>query len=137
MKLKRIICGVDFSDHSVKAFQATVELARAMRAEVHLVHVIESVPIVEKDVMALEEKARLALEILVRQWGNTLDDGQLITTVTTGRAFDELVHMARKLEADLAVLGPRGIKLLEEPFIGTTTEHVLKKAPCSVLVVKN
>ena len=45
--------------------------------------------------------------------------------------------MARELEADLAVLGAKGITLLEEPFIGTTTEHVVKEAPCSVLVAKD
>jgi len=108
-----------------------------MRAEVRLLHVMESAPIVERDIIALEDKARLALELLVRQWGSALDEGQIITTVTTGRAFVELVNMARDVEADLAVIGARGIKLLEEPFIGSTTEHVLKEAPCSVLVVKN
>jgi nucleotide-binding universal stress UspA family protein len=137
MKLKRILCGVDFSDNSVRAFQTAVALAKATRAEVSVVHVIEPLPMTDQDIFALEEKARTALEALVREWANELDGGQVSTTVTTGRAFVELVNMARELEADLAVLGAKGITLLEEPFIGTTTEHVLKEAPCSVLVTKD
>ena len=71
MKLKRILCGVDFSDNSVRAFQTAVALAKATRAEVSVVHVIEPLPMTDQDIFALEEKARTALEALVREWERT------------------------------------------------------------------
>jgi len=137
MNVKRILCGVDFSGESVRAFKTAVSLARRMESEILVVHVIEPIPILENDVMALEDKARLALEALVTQWGHGLNGGQLAVEVTTGRAAVELVNRATALEADLMVLGAKGIAMLEEPFVGNTTEQVLKTAGCSVLVVKN
>jgi universal stress protein A len=136
MRLKLILCGVDFSDSSVKAFKTAVALAKTAQAEVHAVHVVEPLPILEQDVVALQDKARIALQALVTEWAYELDEGQVTTTVTSGRAFVELANMVRELEADLVVVGAAGINLLEEPFIGTTTEHVLKEAQSSVLVVK-
>jgi nucleotide-binding universal stress UspA family protein len=137
MKFKRILCGVDFSEYSVKAFKTAVELARSFKADLHVMHVIEANPAVPEDAMTLEEKAIAALDALVRQWANTLDEGQLTTEVTTGRASVEIVNSASAREVDLTVLGAKGAALLEEAFIGGTTERVLKEAGCSVLAVRN
>jgi nucleotide-binding universal stress UspA family protein len=57
--------------------------------------------------------------------------------VTTGHAPTEIVNYARKLGVDIAVIGSKGVRLLEEAVIGGTAEHVVKKAGCSVLVVKD
>ena len=84
--------------------------------------------------MNLEEKAVRALNALVAEWANALDDGQVKIQVTTGLASDELVKYATEHEVDLTILGNKGITLFEEAVIGTTTQRVLKEAVCSVLV---
>lgn len=44
LRIKRIVCGVDFSPMSVAAFLTAVELARLVNAELHVLHVIEAYP---------------------------------------------------------------------------------------------
>jgi nucleotide-binding universal stress UspA family protein len=52
-------------------------------------------------------------------------------------AATEIINYARNLGVDIAVIGAKGVRLLEEAVIGGTTEHVVKRAGCSVLVVKD
>ena len=133
MKTKRILCGVDFSESSVSAFETAVELARALRAEVHVLHVIEADPATPN--LALEGKAINAMDLLVAS-ASDLGDSQLTTEVTTGRAFTEILNRARERTFDLIVLGAKGIRLPEEAVFGGTSERVVKEAPCSVLIVR-
>ena len=134
MKPKRILCGIDFSQHSLKTFKTAVEFAYTFGSELHVIHVIEANLAGQGDVMNLEEKAVRALNALVAEWANALDDGQVKIQVTTGLASDELVKYATEHEVDLTILGNKGITLFEEAVIGTTTQRVLKEAVCSVLV---
>ena len=134
MKLNQILCGVDFSEKSIRAFEAAVELARTFKADLHVIHVIEADPAVPD--LSLEAKAISAMDVLVAPAQETLNDVRLTSEVTTGRAFVEILNRVRERRSDLIVLGAKGITLLEEAVFGSTSEHVVKKAPCSVLIVR-
>ncbi len=131
MKLRQILCGVDFSESSVEGFEAAVELARALQAKLHIIHVIEADPAIAD--RAMEEKAVNAIEALVAS-ANELPASELTTEVTTGRASVEIVERARERGADLIVLGAKGIRIPE--VFGSTADRVAKEAPCSVLIVR-
>ena len=60
----------------------------------------------------------------------------LTTEVTAGRAFAEILRHARDWSADLIVLGAKGTASLGQIVVGSTAKHVMKDAPCSVLIVK-
>jgi nucleotide-binding universal stress UspA family protein len=134
MKFREILCGVDFSEASVQAFETAVELARTFRAKLHVMHVIEADPQVPN--LALEAKAASAMDSLVAPAQDKLDEVQLTSEVTTGLAFVEILKRARERHSDLITLGAKGITLLEETVFGSTSEHVMKEAPCSVLTVR-
>jgi len=134
MKFNQILCGIDFSEASIRAFDAAVDIARTFGASLHVVHVIEAHPSLPD--LALEAKAAQAIDDLVASAQDKLRDVRLTTEVTTGRAFVEIVDGARKRRSDLITLGGQGITLLEETVLGTTSEHVVKEAPCSVLIVR-
>jgi universal stress protein A len=145
MKFNRILCGVDFSQPSVIAFDAAVELARLFKAELHIIHVIEAYPVVKEwlpvegmDEIAtsLEEKATAAMEALVSTAKKVFNGTPVTTEVTRGRASVEILSRARGLEADLIVLGAIGLTLIEEAFTGNTAQRVMKEAKCSVLIVR-
>jgi nucleotide-binding universal stress UspA family protein len=146
MKFKRILCGVDFSKPSVLAFDVAVELARLMHAELHILHVIEAVPTVSEwipargagdaVVMTLEQKAQAAMDALVATAAESFNGTRVTTEVTEGNAAAEILHHARDREADLIILGAKGLALPEEAFAGSTAERVMKGAACSVLIVR-
>ena len=73
MVFKRIISPVDFSNSSLSAFQAAVEMARRDSVELLVLHVVEGPPIISewfpaeglaKAVVQIEESAHQAVETL-------------------------------------------------------------------------
>jgi universal stress protein A len=145
MRFKRILCGVDFSQPSVQAFNVAVEMARLMHAELHIIHVIEAYPVVpewlptgrwDEAALALEEKAKAAMDALVATAAEAFNGTRVTTEVTAGRAYVEILHHARDRETDLIIIGAKGLALPEEAFSGSTAERVMKEARCSVLIVR-
>src|SRR5262249_10913756 len=109
MEFHRILCGVDFSPTSVRAFEAAVELARTFKAELHVVHIMEAESSVPD--LALEQKALAAMDALVQPADRDL---QITTEVTTGTASVEILNRARDSKVDLIALGTKGLTLLGE-----------------------
>src|SRR5262249_35500368 len=143
MAFKRILCAVDFSETSLEAFRRAAEIARRFASHLYVLHVIEARPVVpdligigEAGEMAveLEEKATAALESLVAS--SALEGVPLTLEATVGRAFVEILNHARDWQADLILLGAKGATAFEQIVIGSTAEHVMKYALCSVLIVR-
>jgi len=140
----RILVGCDFSSDSALAFQYGLSLAQEFQSEVHLAHVIE--PAVYKDLLkpAREEKEgfqedlrkKLREELTgmvpeeVHNWCTPK------TTLLAGQAHEELTKYAVVHDIDLIVLGVRGHSLVETLFVGSTTDRVVREAPCPVLSVR-
>jgi nucleotide-binding universal stress UspA family protein len=133
MKPKKILCGVDFSEASVHAFETSVDLAHAFNAELHVIHAIEAEPAPD---LALEGKATRAMDALVTQAVEKFQDLRVTSDVTTGSAFVEILNAAGQRHSDLIMLGDKGVTMLGERLVGSTSEHVVKEAPCSVLIVR-
>jgi universal stress protein A len=53
-----------------------------------------------------------------------------------GDPADEIVKLTRSLSADLLVVGTQDVTGLEKFLLGSIAEKVAKRAPCSVLVVR-
>lgn len=145
LTFKRIVCGVDFSPMSEAALLSAAELARPVKAELHVVHVIETYAhtpnwVLEEsgvDIQTLELTAATAMDALVTKWSAALESIPMTTEITTGLAAVELVNRVRDGARDLIVVGARGARLLEDAFVGGTAEQVVKEARCSVLVVRD
>lgn len=71
-----------------------------------------------------------ALERLTPRWPKA----QL--RVTEGDAREEIVRIAEEWDADLIVMGARGLRRVKGFFLGSVSLAVARHAPCSVAVVK-
>lgn len=145
MAFSRILCAVDFSDSSVRAFDEAVDLAASSGAAVFLLHALEVQPLVSQWVpadglsdltMEIEKKAQDAMDKLVNSASDRLQNLSMHTEITSGRAFMEILENARVWDADLIVMGAQGVGMLEDVALGSTVDRVLGEAGCSVLVVK-
>ena len=144
MKLKRILVGCDFSTDSDLAVQYGISLAQEFQTELHLTHVLE--PRVYKDMLTqtagggdsgregLREKLTQKLKSMVpeeaRQWCTPE------TLLLAGHPSDELTKYAVVNDMDLIVLGVRGHSVMESLLVGSTTDRVVRQAPCPVLSVR-
>lgn len=144
LKFSRILVGCDFSPDSEAAFQYGLSLAQEFQAELHLVHVIEPPVYVDLDMPGtaidaehmetLRDRLDTKLASLVPTEASHWCKPRI--SLLEGLAYEVLTHYAGRHGIDLVVLGARGYSLVEKLFIGSTTDRVVRRAPCPVLSVR-
>jgi len=144
LTFSRILVGCDFSSDSGAAFQYGLSLAQEFQAELHLVHVIEPPVYIDLDMPGatmegehmdtlrdrLNSKLLSLVPVDARHWCRPR------ISLIEGLPYEVLTHYAKRHEIDLIVLGARGYSLVEKLFIGSTTDRVVRRSPCSVLSVR-
>ncbi len=142
--LDKIMVGCDFSADSTLAFNYALSLARQFQSELHLVHVVEP-PTYQNIFRPGEEGEKKYYEDLQGFLGKKLknmisqDAGERCTPRTElleGQPYTEIIDYAGKNDINLIVLGLRGHGLVETLFMGSTTDRVMRRAPCPVLSVR-
>jgi nucleotide-binding universal stress UspA family protein len=141
--MKTILTPVDFSSATRGVLAAAIELARGSGGKVVLLHSVQPPVIttdyglsveVMRETLALTETAaknQLAhLENLVAAKGVAVS-----ARLDRGFAAGSIVEHAKKLRAGYIVLGSHGHTAVYNLLVGSTTNAVLKKAPCPVVVV--
>lgn len=140
---KKILLAYDGSDAGQKALLDCRELAQWSQSELHLVAVMPSAMSfvgLEGGVydVELEEREK-------RKYRSVLDDGLRRLSdcgfhargeVVTGEAVDEISKYARKIEANLIVVGHKHLdSWAARWWRGSISGALIEHAPCSVLVV--
>ncbi len=143
-KVKKIICALDFSEHSEKTLAYAAGLAKDLGAELGIVHVIDHLHGFDNfQILALgpdEIAAKLeadASEKMAAQI-SALDDDFANTEITVrhGKASSQIIEMVKEDGADLIVVGRHGKSGLLHSLVGSVAEAVVRSAACAVLVVK-
>ncbi|MEO9871997.1 universal stress protein [Ekhidna sp.] len=140
--MKKILVPVDFSDVSVKAAQFALDIAERNDAEVTLlnsVHFNYSVDYQFASFSAaksLLEDVKDAMEEKMEKLVESLDAKIKINTVVDSIYLVTAVkEMVNNQGYDLVVIGTSGCSGLEEVFIGSNTEKIVRHAPCPVISV--
>ncbi|MBV5304099.1 MAG: universal stress protein [Chlorobium sp.] len=134
--IKKIICPVDFSELSRKSLQYANEFARLSNGQVFLVGVIENDPTItyskglEKE-RAEEEQKLLALIEEENMAGIVAD-----YVIYEGFPEECILDYAKRQEADVIIMGSHGRRGLKRMILGSVAEHVIRRSPCPVLIVK-
>ena len=145
---RKILVAVDGSPASGKGLREAIRLARAERAQLFIVHVVD------------EFQAFAAMDGLVGAPGADLlsalrDGGKRVLTkaqalasrqgmksktilreMLSGPAAYPIVREARKLRADLIVLGTHGRRGVRRLVLGSDAEQVVRAASVPVLLVR-
>ena len=144
-EIKNILFPTDFSEYSKKALPYALSFASRYGATLHVLHVFEqrvhpAFYIVDKSTPFdldndLRDRALDALDEFV--YSDLRDKISFNCEVTSGTPFVEIINFARAREIDMIVIATHGLTGLEHMIIGSTTERVVRKAPCPVLSVKD
>ena len=141
---RRIIHATDFSTEAKAAEAEAVRLARALDAELILLHVASEAPLYREAPFGMgrvknvyEAQARWAEETLAAR-------ARLLATqgVPTGwrrrvgHPHEEIVKAARKEGAAYIVMGTHGRGALGRFMLGSVADRVMRMAPCPVLTVR-
>jgi len=152
VKMKKVLITLDYDPTAQKIAEIGYALAKAMGAEVFLLHVISDPvyyasrdysPImgfngymdmgsVQKDsAEGLKEASNLYLDQTKRH----LHDETIQTLVREGDFADSILKAAKDVHADLIVIGSHSQKWLEKVVMGSVTEKVLNHTHIPLLVV--
>jgi nucleotide-binding universal stress UspA family protein len=126
--VRDILCPVDFDALSKTTLEAAVFLARETGARLTVLHVLEREPEAEDSLKAAEER----LCEWVRVEGK--EQCALRHVVRHGHAVQAIVDEAKRISCDLLVIGAKPRPRLRSIMFGTTTESLIRTAPCPVLV---
>jgi universal stress protein A len=142
LRIERILCPVDFSESSARAYDSAQSLARQYQARLFLQHVVDFV---------LPAYAYYADAVYINALFRTIRDGarkqlQDFTKlharsglhpeclVQEGGVTDSILSFAAAQKVDLIVMGAHGLKGVDRSALGSVAGKVLRKARCPVLV---
>jgi len=134
-----IVVAYDFGFSSGKALDWAIDVQRGLGGlPVHVVHVLNPVPLVgaeavdpalsEEEVAAVREELKRA----VRDHG-VAATSEVVVAQFTGEA---ILEVARRLNANLIVVGAHGRGGLRRVALGSVAEYVVRHAACPVVTVR-
>ena len=156
---QKILVAIDMSDMGEKVFAQALSLAKSHQASLMLLHVLSA----EEDYSPLPIPPDLAtmypasgndltLQTWQKQWEEFEKQGLELLQSLSLKAADEgvsaeyqqlygspartICKLAQDWPADLIVVGHRGRSGLSEMILGSVSNYVLHRAPCSVLIVQ-
>lgn len=139
----KVLAAIDLSRASSFIIEAVHRVATATDAEVFLLHVVTPLPSISgpefqpvMEPMALSEDyldERDQLNELVNQL--TSVGIKTSAVMATGSPAAAVLNEAKRLHAELIVVGSHGHGLLYDALLGSVSAGILRKSPIPVLVV--
>jgi nucleotide-binding universal stress UspA family protein len=159
--MKRILVPIDFSDATLRVIDLAQQLAKALDAEIHLVHVKEltaaaepgtlgyglagmpelapmsGVPLLASDPMPETGPVDEDEQSKLTRWQEKIAQSGVKVTLhePTGAVVEEILNEADVANADLVVMGTHGHGAMYNLLVGGVTKGVLKRSTRPVLLV--
>jgi nucleotide-binding universal stress UspA family protein len=144
--IRSIVVGTDGSDTATEAVRQATELARTLGARIYLVSAYEPVP----ESRLRDERLQVPDDL---QWtinpredvDRTLELGaegmrevgvQVETLAREGDPADAILDVAEEREADMIVVGNKGMTGAKRFLLGSVPNKISHHAPCSVLIIR-
>lgn len=142
--IRTILFPTDFSDPCGHAWKHALLHAGKHKARVVIVHVIHRMPETHQFLMmamapaqTTDSLADWARRKIVRLKKEAERIGlRCDTMIREGNPFVQIIRCAREVRSDMIIMGSHGRTGLAQALIGSVAERVVRKAHCSVLVVK-
>ncbi len=135
--IKKILVPTSGTDYSSRGIELACRLGEEQKAEIYLVNILEvprTLPL-EAPLPEAEAKAR-----------EILREGEAIVTlrglpvkgdIRRGRvAGEEIIRAAKDWSADMIVMGIRSQIRMAQEILGRSSDLVLRRAPCEVILDK-
>ena len=153
---EKILVPLDGSEHSLRALEIAIQIARKFGGKITLIHVYSVAigPVIMPEPTTLtppmmpamtSAEVSKAVEAIRKAGASILADGeqkvkaeevQVETILREGHIVQEIVRTAKEGKFDLIVIGGRGISRIRELLLGSVTDGVIHHASCPVLVIK-
>ena len=143
-EIKKILFPTDFSVASDYALSYVVSMAKRFKAEIFLIHVVDTsydisgfyIPhiSVEKLIQEMESSAEAQLKKVGGKISRSVKAYK--SAVKSGIPYKEIIKFAKNKGIDMIIMGTHGKSGTDHFFFGSTTERVMKQADCPVLTIR-
>ena len=144
-KFSNILLPTDFSENFDIALNYGKEMAKSIGSTLHVMHTVETI-IVPSEVVFAPHAKIVDIENQIREYaenklGEISDELKqegynVQTAMTEGKSDEEIVKYAEENNIDLICIAAHGKSGIEHFLLGSTTEKVLRTAPCPVIAVR-
>jgi nucleotide-binding universal stress UspA family protein len=144
IEIRRILCPIDFSDHSRRALDHAVAIARWYESTVTALYIFSPAPVstfgpdtvtLEPIVLTAADRDQLLAEVKAFAGTESTSGLTIEAMIREGIAAAEILEQAATMKADLLVIGTHGRSGFERFMLGSVAEKVLRKASCPVMIV--
>jgi nucleotide-binding universal stress UspA family protein len=143
----RIVVGTDGSETAAEAVRQATELAKLSNARLDIVSAFEPIPQQRVRAEAREAPGDVQYEIGPREDVNLILEGasgdakkegldEVQTHAREGDPADAILDVAEEINADLIVVGNKGMTGARRFLLGSVPNKVSHHAPCSVIIVR-
>lgn len=145
--MQKILVPTDFSEQSQNALKVSAQIARKYNSEIHLLHLLD-LPLnlidpINEGVGGDLPESLFFMKLAHKRFTETFEkfqkelDGLVVhETVEFNQAFEGIMEITDKHDCDLIVMGSNSVSGLQEVFIGSNTEKVVRNSNIPVLVIK-
>jgi nucleotide-binding universal stress UspA family protein len=141
IRIKKILCPVDFFPASVAAVKYAAGLAENYGAAIHLLHVVAPVAVSQYDfqidtteiLKSMETVSKHEMKKLVARVRSAGVDAE--AEVQIGDVYDEITRAIEIMKPDLVVMGTHGRRGVERFFMGSTAEKLLRHSPVPMITI--
>ena len=143
--MKRILVPVDFSKEAESAAKVAASIARKTGSEIFLVHMLElpvtTIDPAEMNTISSEPQIIYFMKLAHQKFDKFkklpfLEGLTVVESIQFQHAFSGIIDESEKNNIDLIVMGSQGASGLQEMFIGSNTEKVVRRSKIPVLVIK-
>ena len=139
--MKNILVPTDFSENAENALRFAINIANHFESQIYLINVYNpqsqtGMFMSVRDFMKNDSEVQLS-KLVKKYKGGLFHDTNLEAKAIEGLPVDVITQLAKKLSADLIVMGTQGASGLKEIFFGSNTEAVIQKAKCPVMAIPN
>lgn len=147
--MKKILVPYDFSEIAENALAFACQIADKAGCDVRLIHVIEHPTADSFRTMGMQDVDPMG-ELYIKKMIETVSgklndvvskanhaDDKLSFKIQLGNPFHNIIDEITEEAVDLVVMGTEGADGLNEFFVGSNAEKVVRKAPCPVITLQN
>ncbi len=144
--MKRILVPIDFSKEAENAAKAAASIAKKTGSEIYLLHMLElpvsTIDPAEMGAISREPQIIYFMQLAHKRFEKFkslpfFEGIKVIESVQFQQTFSGIIDESKKQNIDLIVMGSQGASGLQEMFIGSNTEKVVRRSDVPVLVIKS
>jgi len=141
-ELNTILTAINMSVLDDEVMKRAILMAKVASAQLHLIHAVD-IPVLDIEITSKFFKQKIDTENIKKKIVQKLNmiaefkNVESILHVTVGDADEQVMHIAKKIQADLIIVASHSKEKIEDYYLGSTVNNIAQKSGLPILVIKN